>query len=162
MKNRGVIVTTHNLENFVNIYILFSPHTITAYIQSEPGVQTGKAMITQPFKPRFKLLFSLHLKLSCRSADDTTYRRAKHGLQKALHRAKWDFKCKLESHFQSGKSRAAWHGLQTVTDYRKTILPTTVDAALSDRLSFTVDLTGTMPHQWQPKLLQSHYQVPLW
>lgn len=88
MKNRGVTVTTHSLENFVNIYILFSPHTITAYKQSEPGVQTVKAMITQPCKPRFKFLFSLHLKLSFSSADDTAYRRAEHGLQKAIRRAK--------------------------------------------------------------------------
>lgn len=70
-----------------------------------------------------------------RSGDATIFWQVKYDLHKAICRAKWDFKFKMESPFQSSNSCAVWQGLHTITNYTKTIPSNYGDPILPDRLN---------------------------
>jgi hypothetical protein len=88
------------------------------------------------------------------SGDAAAFKRAKYDLEKAIRKAKWEYRQKLESQFQSNNTRDVWQGMQTITNYKKKAPPVDVsDKDLPDKLNefyARFDRQNTTPVTVQP------------
>jgi len=113
---------------------------ITSYVSfcEDVCIPTRQVKCWANDKPWFNNSLKAKLKAkddAHQAGDDAEFKRAKYELQREIRKAKWEYRQKLEAQFQSGNSRAVWHGLQTVTDYKKRSSPADADPTLPDKLN---------------------------
>ena len=88
------------------------------------------------------------------SGDEAASKRAKYDLEKAIRKAKWEYRQKLEAQFQSNSMRDVWRSMQTITNYKKKSAPLDdSDKDLPDKLNefyARFDRQNTTPVTVQP------------
>ena len=70
-----------------------------------------------------------------KNSDKNQYKAAKYEAQKAIRRAKSQYRNKLEKQFSTSNSHAVWQGLQRITQYKQKSTPANNDPTLPDQLN---------------------------
>ena len=131
---------------------------VTSYIAfcEEVCVPTRELKTWANDKPWFTNTLRTKVKVkdaAYKGGNVEAFKQAKYDLQKEIKRAKWRYRCKMQSQLQSGDTRAVWQGLQAVTDYKKKNSTVDDDPTLPDRLNnfyARFDRANTTPVTVQP------------
>ena len=70
-----------------------------------------------------------------KNSDKNQYKAAKYEAEKAIRRAKSQYRNKLEKQFSTSNSHAVWQGLQRITQYKQKSTPANNDPTLPDQLN---------------------------
>ena len=70
-----------------------------------------------------------------RTVIKTSTKLAKYEAEKAIRRAKAQYRNKLEKQFSTSNSHAVWQGLQQTTQYKQKLTPANNDPTLPDQLN---------------------------
>ena len=93
--------------------------------------------------------------IHCKNTDKGQYKAAKYEAEKAIRRAKAQYRNKLEKQFSTSNSHAVWQGLQQITQYKQKPTPANNDPTLPDQLNHFYSIFDRTPPKLQATLALS-------
>ena len=91
--------------------------------------------MTNPGSQRTSNTNSLQNNDAFKNSDKNQYKAAKDEAEKAIRKAKAQYRNKLEKQFSTSNSHAVWQGLQQITQYKQKPTPANNDPTLPDQLN---------------------------
>ena len=116
-------------------YAQLPPMSVPVQTPASPQRLSQSMQMTNPGSQRTSNTNSLQNNDAFKNSDKTQYKASKCEAEKAIRRAKAQYRNKLEKQFSTSNSHAVWQGLQEITQYKQKAAHTNNDPTLSDQLN---------------------------
>ena len=111
------------------------PMSVSVQTPAYPQRLSQSMQMTNPGSQRTSNTNSLQKMMLSRTVIKTSTKLAKYEAEKAIRRAKAQYRNKLEKQFSTSNSHAVWQGLQQITQYKQKPTPANNDLTLPDQLN---------------------------
>ena len=111
------------------------PMSVSVQTPASPQRLSQSMQMTNPSSQKTSNTNSLQKNYSFKNSDKNQYKVAKYEAEKAIRRAKAQYRNKLEKRFSTSNSHAVWQGLQQITQHKQKPIPANNDPTLPHQLN---------------------------